>query len=222
MRISRRKHFPIPLCALLALLVSGANGAPVEQVLSLATKEKPAMLESMKELCAIESGSRDVEGLDKLATLIAGRLKDLGGQVELIEPGADVYKMHDTPEKIGKMVRATFAGTGTKRILLIAHMDTVYLRGMLAKQPFKIEGNRAYGLGITDDKQGIALILLTLAILKAMNFKDYGTLSVLINGDEEISSPGSRNLLTQLGGEHDAVFSIEASRAESDKLALAT
>ena len=66
------------------------------------------------------------------------------------------------------------------------------------------------------------MILHTIAILNAMSFKDYGTLTVLINGDEEISSPGSRSLLTKLGGEHDAVFSLEASRAESDKLSLAT
>ncbi|HEV8343705.1 MAG TPA: glutamate carboxypeptidase [Candidatus Binatia bacterium] len=135
---------------------------------------------------------------------------------------SDVYKMDDTPEKIGKMVRATFAGTGTKKILLIAHMDTVYPRGMLAQQPFRVEGDRAYGLGIADDKQGIAVILHTLAILRAMNFREYGTLTVLINGDEEISSPGSRSLLTKLGAEHDATFSVESSRAESDKLSLAT
>src|SRR3712207_8322690 len=46
--------------------------------------------------------------------------------------------------------------------------------------------------------------------------------SVLVNGDEEISSPGSRALLARLGAEHDATMSFEASRAESDKLALAT
>jgi glutamate carboxypeptidase len=130
--------------------------------------------------------------------------------------------MEDTPEKIGKMVRATFAGTGKKKILLIAHMDTVYPRGMLAQQPFRIAGDRAYGLGISDDKQGIALILHTLALLKTMNFRNYGTLTVLINADEEISSPGSRSLITKLGAEHDATFSVESSRAESDKLSLAT
>ena len=139
----------------------------------------------------------------------------------MVEP-SDIYKMEDTPEKIGRMVRATFTGTGTKKILLIAHMDTVYPRGMLAQQPFRIEGDRAYGLGIADDKQGIAVILHTLAILKALNFREYGTLTVLINGDEEISSPGSRSLITKLGAEHDAAFSFEASRAESDKLSLAT
>ena len=103
---------------------------------------------------------------------------------------SDIYKMEDTPERIGKMVRATFTGTGSKKILLIAHMDTVYQRGMLAKQPFRIDGDRAYGLGIADDKQGVALILHTLAMLKALDFSDYGTLTVLINADEEIELAG--------------------------------
>jgi len=209
----------------LTLLFSGtslhAYAQPSEPIFSLAKKEKPALLESLKALVSIESGSRDFEGLGKLAALIAKRLTALGGKVELVEP-SDVYKMEDTPEKIGKMVRATFTGKGTKKILLIAHMDTVYPRGMLAKQPFRIDGDRAYGLGISDDKQGIAVILHTLAILKAMNFQRYGTLTVLINADEEISSPGSRSLISRLGAEHDATFSFESSRAESDKLSLAT
>jgi glutamate carboxypeptidase len=209
------------LALFVATWVSDSFAQPREPVLSLAKKEKPALLESLKALVSIETGSRDFEGLTKLADLIAGRLKELGGKVELVEP-SDVYKMEDTPEKIGKMVRATFAGKGTKKILVIAHMDTVYPRGMLAQQPFRVEGDRAYGLGIADDKQGIAVILHTLAILKAMNFQEYGTLTVLINADEEISSPGSRSLISKLGAEHDATFSVESSRAESDKLSLAT
>jgi glutamate carboxypeptidase len=120
------------------------------------------------------------------------------------------------------MVRATFRGTGTKKILLIAHMDTVYSRGMLDRQPFRIEGDRVYGLGIADDKQGIAVIIHTLTILKAMDFRGFGTLTVLINADEELSSPGSRSLLSKLGADHDATFSIESAQAESDKLSLAT
>src|SRR5258708_36966476 len=129
--------------------------------------------------------------------------------------------MLDTAEKIGRMVLARFQGSGKKKILLIAHMDTVYLKGMLAKQPFRIDGERAYGLGISDDKQGVALIIHTVAILKAINFRDYGTLTVLINGDEEISSPCSRAMLTRLGPEHDAVFSREASRSDIDRLSCA-
>ncbi len=207
-------------CAALALT---ASAAPLEPVLSLASKEKAPLLDTLKDLVSIESGSGDREGLDKLADLIANRLRALGGAVELVEPNpAEVYPMVDTPKQIGKMVLARFTGTGTKKMLLIAHMDTVYLRGMLAKQPFRIDGKRAYGLGISDDKQGIAVILHTLAILKAMNFRDYGLVTVLINADEERSSPGSRNLLTKLGSEHDAVFSCEASRVGSDRLSLTT
>jgi glutamate carboxypeptidase len=93
---------------------------------------------------------------------------------------------------------------------------------MLAKQPFRIDGNRAYGLAIADDKQGIALMLHCVAMLQRLDFRQYGMLTVLINADEEISSPGSRSLITKLGAEHDTVFSFEASRAESDKLSLAT
>jgi len=206
---------------LLATMATSAFGQAVEPVRSLAAKEKPALLDTLKALTSIESGSSDAEGLGRLADVIAARLRELGGQVELVEP-SDIYKMADTPAQIGKMVRATFTGTGDKKILLIAHMDTVYQRGTLEKQPFRIEGDRAYGLGISDDKQGIALILHTLAMLKALDFKGFGTLTVLINADEEVSSPGSRSLITRLGREHDATFSVEPSLVESDKLSLAT
>jgi glutamate carboxypeptidase len=211
---------------LAAMLVAASAIAPAtaqvnEQVLSLAKKEQQPLLKTLEELVTIESGSRDFEGLERIAKLTADRLQALGGQVELVE-ASDIYKMEDTPSQIGKMVRATFTGTGTKKILLLAHMDTVYPRGMLAKQPFRIKGDRAYGVGIADDKQGIALIIHAIAMLRAMNFRDYGTLTVLINADEEISSPGSRSLITRLGAEHDAVFSVEAAYEASDKLALAT
>jgi glutamate carboxypeptidase len=96
---------------------------------------------------AIESNSRDFEGLERIANLIAERLKKLGGEVALVEP-SDVYKMEDTPERIGQIVRATFKGTGTKKIMLIAHMDTCYPRGTLERQPFRVEGDRAFGLGL--------------------------------------------------------------------------
>ena len=129
----------------------------------------------------------------------------------MIEPGPDTHRDSRIPERVGKMVRATFTGTGTRKILLLAHMDTVYPRGMLAGQPFRIEGDRAFGLGIADDRHGIAVIVHTLALLNAMQFREFGTLTVLINGDEEIGSPASRNLITRLGVEHDATLSFESA-----------
>ena len=205
----------------LFFILSNGTAQPVEPVLAQARAQKAPLLETLKDLVSIESGSRDFEGLEKIGSLIAARLKSLGGEVERVE-ASELYKMEDTPERIGRMVRATFAGSGKKRILLIAHMDTVYPKGLLAKQPFRVDADRAYGLGIADDKQGIAVILHTVAMLRTLGFRDYGTLTVLINADEELSSPGSRALLTRLGAEHDATLSFESSRVESDKIALAT
>ncbi len=196
---------------------------PDAVVASAAAAQKAPLLDSLKEFVGIETGSRDLEGIGRAADLLASKLSALGGEVSFVEPiEANTYRMVDTPEKIGRMVRATFRGTGSKRILLIAHMDTVYLKGMGAKQPFRIEGNRAYGLGISDDKQGVAMIVHVVAMLRALSFNEYGTLTVLVNSDEEISSPGSRAELTRAGAEHDVVMSFEASRAEQDKISLAT
>lgn len=209
------------LFVLLVIFSVESSAQLQEPVMAQARANRQPLLDTMRDLVSIESGSRDAEGLERIAKLIAARLAALGGEVELV-PAADVYKMEDTPERIGSMVRATFKGRGSRKIMLIAHMDTVYPRGMLEKQPFRVDGDRAYGLGIADDKQGIAVIVHTVAMLRALKFADYGVLTVLINGDEEISSPGSRSLLTRLGAEHDATLSFEASRVDSDKLALAT
>jgi len=209
--------------ALAAPVAAAEPGTALDaRIAALAAAEKPALLQTLAQLVAIESGSRDLDGLDRISALVADRLRALGGKVELIDPSADAYRMEDTPEKIGKIVRATFTGTGERKILLIAHMDTVYQIGMLGRQPFRIDGDKAYGLGVADDKQGIAVILHVLAMLRALDFKDYGSLTVLINGDEEISSPGARALLTQLGGESDVVLSYEGSSVADDRLTLAT
>nr|WP_255440857.1 glutamate carboxypeptidase [Caenimonas sedimenti] len=210
-----------------ACLGNAAHAQPVANpdaaVQRAAAAQKQPLLDTLRELVSIETGSGDIEGLTQATELIATKLRALGATVNFIEPTeAKTYRMADTPARIGRMVRGTFKGAGTKRILLIAHVDTVYLKGALARQPFRIDGNKAYGLGISDDKQGIAVILHTVAMLKQLNFSGYGTLTVLVNADEEISSPGSRVELADAGAAHDAVLSFEATRVGSDKVSLAT
>ena len=194
------------------------------RITALAREQKPAMLETMRELVAFESGSREIEELDRIAAHIASKFQALGAKVELVEPTeATTTRFSDTPERIGKMVKATFTGSGKAKILLLAHMDTVYPKGMLARQPFRVEGNRAYGLGIADDKQGIAVILHVMTILKSLDFRDYGTITVLINGDEEISSPAGRYHQAMLGESHDVTLSYEGGgNPEEARLRLAT
>ncbi|MFP3744088.1 M20/M25/M40 family metallo-hydrolase [Achromobacter sp. SIMBA_011] len=216
---------PLVLRAALALGFLGSASfavlaAPVAAVHEAAEQQKQGMLDTMRDLVNIESGSRDVEGVERIAALIGERLKALGGTVEILQP-TDIFRLDDTPERVGPMVHAEFKGSGQKKIMLIAHMDTVYRNGMLKDQPFRIDGDRAYGLGIADDKHGVAIILHTVALLQKLDFKDYGTLTVLINGDEEISSPGARATITRLGADQDAVFSFEGGGAEG-RLTLAT
>ena len=204
-----------------ALIPAWAFAQTQEAVLTRVQQERQPYLETLRELVSIESGSSDVEGLDQIAGVIAGRLRALGGDVELVDPPLDMVRFQNTPPRTGKSIVGRFRGTGTTRILLLAHMDTVYVRGMLARQPFRIDGDRAYGLGIADDKHGVALILHTIDILKAMNFRDYGLITVLINGDEEVSSAGSRTLITKLGSEHDLVLSCEGT-GQRDSVRLTT
>ena len=209
------------VAATLLAFAAGAAAQADNAVLERARAEKQPLLDTLKTLTSIESGSRDLEGLAKIGNVIAERLHALGATVEMVEP-ADVYRMADTPPQIAKAVRATFKGKGQKKLLMIAHMDTVYLKGMGEKQPFRVEGDKAYGLGIADDKQGIAVILHALKIVKDMGFDEYGTITVLVNPDEEISTPGHRALITRLGSENDAVMSFEGGGSTKDQVRLAT
>ena len=228
----RRMRTPVrlvpkrPLVAALLLAGAVAGGAQVgspaveRATMAAAEAERAPMIETIRELVSIESGSHDPEGLRAIADVVAERLRALGGDVELVTHD-DPYRMVDTPAEIGPTVVGRFRGRGRGRILLLAHMDTVYRRGQLAEQPFRISDGRAYGLGIVDDKSEVAIILHALAVLRTLDFDDYELITVLLNGDEEVSSAGSRALITELGAAHDAVFSCEGG-GEDDRLALAT
>ncbi|MBL8341167.1 MAG: M20/M25/M40 family metallo-hydrolase [Rubrivivax sp.] len=216
---------PAPTPATAAAATAAA--ATADEALHQRTQaEVPALLATLESLVGIESGSRDLEGLTRLAQTVAARLRASGMQVEIKPTKAADFDPTFKGAPLGPMVYATRSGRGVKKVLLIAHMDTVYPRGMVARQPFRIDGDRAYGLGIADDKQGVALILHTVELLARSGFTDYAQLGVLINGDEEIGSRGSSAFITQLGSEYDAVFSFEgggsAAANGGDMVRLAT
>src|SRR5258706_8849989 len=180
------------------LLHVGLVQAADPALVAAAKAAQPAVIESLKDMVAIESGSANVAGLNRMADYVERRLKAAGAQTERIKvtrgPGASILK-------------ATFTGSGRKRILMLGHMDTVYLEGILATQPYKVDGNKLYGPGIADDKGGLAVILHSLEILKAAGRRDYAQLTVLINPDEEICSVGTGGMIAQLASEHDVVSS---------------
>jgi len=171
-----------------------------------AKSSEPAVVQTLKDLVAIESGSANVAGLAEMSDYLERRLKDAGAQTE---------RLQVTKGPGGPIVKATFTGTGRKRVLLIGHMDTVYPEGILATQPQKQDGNKLYGPGIADDKGGLAVILHSLEILKAAGWRDYATLTVLLNPDEEIGSIGSGELIANVASGHDVVLSCEPTVAKA-------
>lgn len=176
-----------------------------EALLSAAREEEPALVRSLTEMVAIESGSADAEGLARMAEYTEARLQRLGGRTERIKASTGP----------GTLVKATWAGSGTRRLMLIAHLDTVYPKGILATQPIRQDGNRLYGPGIADDKGGIAVILHTLAALQRTGWRDYAVLTVLFNPDEEVGSPGSGDTIADVAAGHDVVFSAEPTAAKA-------
>ena len=98
------------------------------------------------------------------------------------------------------------------KVLLIAHMDTVFAKGTAAARPFRIEGDRAYGPGVSDDKAGIVVALSVLKILDELKFKDYARLTLMLNTNEETGSRGSRALIEKLAKEHDVTLNLEGGR----------
>jgi glutamate carboxypeptidase len=191
--------------AALAPATGGAQAAAEAALLDAARRAQPAVVESLKDMVLIESGSANTEGLAKMADYTERRLRELGAQTERIK----------ATQGAGTLVKGTFTGNGTKRLMLMAHMDTVYPANTLATQPYRLDGNKLYGPGIADDKGGIAVILHALKILNDAGWRNYARVTVLFNPDEEVGSVGSGELIAALADEHDYVFSCEPSAAKT-------
>lgn len=207
-------RFPVlPALLATAFLAPAAFGQQRDEALfQAATAEQPAVIKTLEQLVNIETGTGNAEGLAAAGDLMARELEALGFEVTRHKPVGPV---------VGDNVVATRKGQGGKSLLLMSHMDTVYLPGTLAKAPFRVEGNKAYGPGIADDKSGNAVILHTLRLLKARGFEQYGTIKVLLNTDEEKGSAGSRQLIEQEARTVDYVLSFEPT-TEKEAFALGT
>jgi glutamate carboxypeptidase len=163
----------------------------------------------LERLVNIDSGTGYEKGLDKVVEILTAELGRLGPNVEL----------KSAATMAGKNVVATFTGTGKGKVLLIAHMDTVFKAGTTSERPFQVKGGRAYGPGVCDDKGGIVVGLYALKILHDLNFKDFATITFMLNCNEETGSIGSRALIESLARKHDIAFNLEAGRA-GDKLVV--
>ncbi len=200
----------VAVLASVAASVARADADP--QLFAAARAEQAATLETLRSLVAFDSGSGNGDGVRRVADIAEARLRKLGFATE----------RSDARPSAGVNVVGRVDGRGTKRLLLLAHMDTVYLDGSAAKQPFRIDGDRAYGVGIADDKAGIAVVLHALRLIVDAGFDRFGRITVLFNGDEERGSPGSRDLIRKLAHDADAVLSFEGTGIERESIRTGT
>ncbi|MCI3912329.1 M20/M25/M40 family metallo-hydrolase [Pseudomonas viridiflava] len=195
-----------------SILSTGAFAAEIspEQLLKKAETEQTAYLETVRQLVDVDTGTGQAPGLKTISALLVERLKALG---------AEVTTTPATPSA-GDNIVGTIKGSGTRSFLLMVHYDTVFGPGTAAKRPFKQDGVRAYGPGVADAKGGVAMILHSLKLLQEEGFKDFGTLTVLFNPDEETGSSGSKKIIAELARQHDYVFSYEPP--DKDAVTVAT
>jgi len=194
--------------AALALAHTSQAAELDKPLLAKAEKAKPEVLKLLGRMVNIDSGTFNGKGLDAVGAIATAELKKLGGRIET-SPAAPAA---------GHNIQATFSGKGKGRVLLVAHLDTVFADGTAKARPFRIEGSRAYGPGIMDDKGGVVMAIGALKILQG--FKDYAKITVLLNTNEETGSHGTRALIEKLAKEHDVAFNLEPGRA-ADGLVIA-
>lgn len=215
--ISRQKRIQVlvqwSFVAALFVANSALAQARNDALLAAATAEQPAVVKTLERLVNIETGTGDADGMAAMGQFLEGELKALGATVTRHKAVGNV---------VGDNIVGRIPGKGGRKVLMMAHMDTVYVKGTLAKAPFRVDGVRAFGPGIADDKGGMAVILHTLKILKDRGFQDYATLTVMFNTDEERGSFGSRDLIEAVAKEHDVVLSFEPTVALREMITLAT
>jgi glutamate carboxypeptidase len=190
--------FAIGLCAVIAL---PAAAAPRNDKLYAAVEASRAgFLDLLGQIVNIDSGTGDVAGGDKVLALLTPRLTALGGEVR--------REKAEAPGLPDNLV-ATFHGTGKARILVIAHVDTVFGPGTVAQRPFRMDTARAYGPGVGDEKAGVVSAITALKLLHDIGFTKFGTITLLLETSEERGSSGTTQLIKTLAAQNDVEFNME-------------
>ncbi|AZC68875.1 M20/M25/M40 family metallo-hydrolase [Pseudomonas chlororaphis] len=192
----------IGLTLALGLLATQAIAEPHPQVHNDAQQYQGDALKLLERLVNIDSGSGYEAGLNQVSDIAIAELKKLGASIEKVPNGAAG----------GSHVLATLKGTGKARILLMAHMDTVFKEGTAAERPFRIQDGRAYGPGVMDDKGGIVAGIYALKVLDNLKFKDYAQITFLLDASEETGSEIATDLIKKTAKAHDVTLNLEPGR----------
>jgi len=177
-----------------------AIARPNSRVLAASKACEPSARLLLQHLVQIDSGTGDVAGLAAVAGILKTELEALGASVETV---------HAVAPALGDNLVATLTGTGRGRILLIAHMDTVFAHGTTTQRPYAVVGDHGIGPGAGDDKGGDVTAICALRILQQLHYRDYGRITLLLNSNEETGSLGTRDLIRTKARESDAAINLE-------------
>lgn len=159
--------------------VSMANLSSAEKniILNIDQNQEQA-LELLEKIVNINSSTDNIKGVHKVGDIVKAEFEALGFKSKWKNPPPEL-------QRAGTLF-LTRSGNQGKKLLLIAHLDTVFPEHS-EFQKFSRDGNFAKGPGVSDDKGGVILLLYALKALHAQGVLDDTTITVALVGDEENS-----------------------------------
>ena len=180
------------------------------------------MLDQLLGWAAVNSGSRNLAGLERMADLLVDSFAALPGLIRLERP-AKVEAVDSAGRTIeiehGRHLHLTVRPTAPVQLLFTGHMDTVFGSDHAFQSTRWLEDGVLNGPGVADMKGGIALMLAALKAVEKSPVADRIGYEVVINSDEEVGSPSSAALLAQAAEGKRAALTYEPSALPDGTLA---
>ena len=187
------------------------SAVDVSALRPLVAASSEAFVDDLRTMVNVDCGSYTPSGVNRIADLCEERFGAGGWAVERTP-----HAPEGNEPQLGNLVVGRLAGGGGARILLVGHMDTVFDEGTVAERPFRIEGETAFGPGVSDMKGGLLTGFAAVEALQRAGFDGFGHITYVCNPDEEIGSPFSGPIIRDLAPQHDVAFVLEGARANGD------
>ena len=172
------------------------------------------MLAQVEAWAAINSGSRNLDGLKRIAGELANAFSALPGQIELIDPDP-VEAIGPNGKRVavphGQNIRLTVRPSAPLQLLLTGHMDTVFDATHAFQSTHWLEPGVLGGPGVADMKGGIAVMLAALMAIEDSPLARRIGYEVVLNADEEVGSLGSADLIAGAAQGKRAALTYEPS-----------
>ena len=180
------------------------------------------MLDQVLQWSAVNSGSRNLAGIERIAAILADAFSALPGEAKLVEAApVDAVDSAGRPVAIehGSNLHLAVRPDAPVQLLFTGHMDTVFGETHDFQQTRWLEDGVLNGPGVADMKGGIAVMLAALKAVEASEVAERIGYEVIINSDEEVGSLGSAPLIAQAARGKRAALTYEPSALPDGTLA---